>query len=74
VTLTNEILERLRPIFAREDDVAHAGVRLADWRAGVAFERGGDVTCRSYLEHADPTLPSDQLHGIHATSCNFAVE
>ena len=40
--LTNEILERLRPIFTREDDVAHAGVRLADREAGVAFERGVD--------------------------------
>jgi DNA-binding YbaB/EbfC family protein len=47
VTLTNEILERLWPVFTREDDVAHAGVRLADRRAGVAFERGGGGTCRS---------------------------
>ena len=40
--LTNEILERLRPIFTREDDVAHAEVRLADRRPGVAVERGVD--------------------------------
>ncbi len=45
VTLTNEILERLWPVFTREDDVAHAGVRLADRRAGVALERGGVGTC-----------------------------
>jgi hypothetical protein len=71
VPLTNQILERLRPIFAREDDVAHAGVRLADQRAGVAFERVGGEGC---FTKADPALPSDQLHGIHAASCNFAVE
>lgn len=41
--LTDEIFERLRPIFARKDDVAHAEVRLADRRAGVAVERGVDV-------------------------------
>jgi nucleoid-associated protein EbfC len=41
VPLTNQILERLRPIFAREDDITHAEVRLADRQAGVAFERGG---------------------------------
>ena len=45
VTLTNEILERLWPVFTREDDVAHAEARLADRRAGVAFERDGGGTC-----------------------------
>jgi DNA-binding YbaB/EbfC family protein len=56
VTLTNEILERLWPVFTREDDVAHAEARLADRRAGVAFERGDGGTCCSVRQQRGSDL------------------
>jgi hypothetical protein len=49
-------------------EVEHLGLRVA---FGALRPKPHAASC---VDPTDPALPSRQLHGIHAASCNFAVE